>query len=91
MKTIRRTIILFFLPMLTAGFARARTPAMENEFWPKVNVSFELRPQTRLRCMSRDKTVKAFPISDGSWLLSPQVVMSQYQPASFVDFYFRLE
>jgi hypothetical protein len=47
----------FFLPMLTAGFARARTPTMENEFWPKVNVSFELRPQTRLRCMSSDKNI----------------------------------
>ena len=51
MKTGRRTRLLLFLvlPLLSAGNARAQTPAAEKEVWPKLSATFELRPQTRLQ------------------------------------------
>jgi hypothetical protein len=57
------TRVLFFLviPLLIAGRARAQTPAAENEVWPKVSASFELRPQTRLQVFGELQNGEDFP------------------------------
>ena len=63
MKTSRRTKDVFFLVLLlfTAGVARAQTPAAENEVWPKLSASFELRPQTRLQVYGELQNGEDFP------------------------------
>lgn len=63
MKTSRRTRVLLFLvvPLLAGGMARAQTPDAENEVWPKVNATFELRPQTRLQVFGQLQNGEDFP------------------------------
>jgi len=63
MKTGRQTkalLVSAFL-LLTAGMARAQTPAAETEVWPKVSAFIELRPKTRLEIFAQRQNGEEFP------------------------------
>lgn len=49
------------LLMLTVSMAQAQTPAAEIEVWPKLSVSVELRPQTRLEIFGQRQNGEDFP------------------------------
>lgn len=62
METRWRTGVLSFLVLvlLTAGMARAQTPASETEVWPKVSAFVELRPKTRLEIFAQRQNGEDF-------------------------------